>query len=87
MNITHVSLVDNMSNSTLLSEYLIWLKLLWVLFIFGFVFQDLERQNESLQESLRKYQLEQRALLDKVILLQQQLTQVNACQNMYMLGL
>uniref|UniRef100_A0A3Q3DBC8 Uveal autoantigen with coiled-coil domains and ankyrin repeats n=1 Tax=Hippocampus comes TaxID=109280 RepID=A0A3Q3DBC8_HIPCM len=37
--------------------------------------QDLERQNESLQESLRKYQLEQRALLDKVILLQQQLTQ------------
>ncbi|XP_019722893.1 uveal autoantigen with coiled-coil domains and ankyrin repeats isoform X3 [Hippocampus comes] len=36
---------------------------------------DLERQNESLQESLRKYQLEQRALLDKVILLQQQLTQ------------
>ncbi|XP_077375142.1 uveal autoantigen with coiled-coil domains and ankyrin repeats protein isoform X2 [Festucalex cinctus] len=36
---------------------------------------DLERQNESLQETLRKYHLEQRALLDKVNLLQQQLTQ------------
>uniref|UniRef100_A0A7N6F8T5 Uveal autoantigen with coiled-coil domains and ankyrin repeats b n=1 Tax=Anabas testudineus TaxID=64144 RepID=A0A7N6F8T5_ANATE len=38
---------------------------------------DLERQNETLQESLRKYHQDQRALLDKVNLLQQQLTQVN----------
>uniref|UniRef100_A0A3Q3JHH2 Uncharacterized protein n=1 Tax=Monopterus albus TaxID=43700 RepID=A0A3Q3JHH2_MONAL len=37
--------------------------------------QDLERQNENLQESLRKYHQEQRALLDKVNMLQQQLTQ------------
>uniref|UniRef100_A0A7N6AQG7 Uveal autoantigen with coiled-coil domains and ankyrin repeats b n=1 Tax=Anabas testudineus TaxID=64144 RepID=A0A7N6AQG7_ANATE len=36
---------------------------------------DLERQNETLQESLRKYHQDQRALLDKVNLLQQQLTQ------------
>lgn len=40
------------------------------------VFQDLERQNETLQESLRKYHQEQRGLLDKVNMLQQQLTQV-----------
>ncbi|XP_077420006.1 uveal autoantigen with coiled-coil domains and ankyrin repeats protein isoform X2 [Vanacampus margaritifer] len=39
------------------------------------IIYDLERQNESLQETLRKYHLEQRALLDKVNLLQQQLTQ------------
>ncbi|XP_054626971.1 uveal autoantigen with coiled-coil domains and ankyrin repeats isoform X2 [Dunckerocampus dactyliophorus] len=39
------------------------------------IIHDLERQNESLQESLRKYHLEQRALLDKVNVLQQQLTQ------------
>ncbi|XP_051235581.1 uveal autoantigen with coiled-coil domains and ankyrin repeats protein isoform X2 [Dicentrarchus labrax] len=39
------------------------------------IIHDLERQNETLQESLRKYQQEQRALLDKVNLLQQQLTQ------------
>ncbi|XP_061526424.1 uveal autoantigen with coiled-coil domains and ankyrin repeats protein isoform X3 [Phycodurus eques] len=39
------------------------------------IIRDLERQNESLQESLRNYHLEQRALLDKVTLLQQQLTQ------------
>ncbi|XP_018539045.1 uveal autoantigen with coiled-coil domains and ankyrin repeats protein isoform X3 [Lates calcarifer] len=37
--------------------------------------QDLERQNETLQESLRKYHQEQRTLLDKVNMLQQQLTQ------------
>ncbi|KAL3065782.1 hypothetical protein OYC64_015850 [Pagothenia borchgrevinki] len=37
--------------------------------------QDLERQNEGLQENLRKYQQDQRALLDKVNMLQQQLTQ------------
>ncbi|XP_074522333.1 uveal autoantigen with coiled-coil domains and ankyrin repeats isoform X5 [Halichoeres trimaculatus] len=37
--------------------------------------QDLERQNESMQESLRKYQQEQKVLLDKVNMLQQQLTQ------------
>nr|XP_057944941.1 uveal autoantigen with coiled-coil domains and ankyrin repeats protein isoform X2 [Doryrhamphus excisus] len=39
------------------------------------IIHDLERQNESLQESLRKSHLEQRALLDKVNVLQQQLTQ------------
>lgn len=39
---------------------------------------DLERQNENLQESLRKYHQEQRALLDKVNMLQQQLTQEKA---------
>ncbi|XP_037102764.1 uveal autoantigen with coiled-coil domains and ankyrin repeats protein isoform X5 [Syngnathus acus] len=39
------------------------------------IIHDLERLNESLQESLRKSQLEQRALFDKVNLLQQQLTQ------------
>lgn len=38
--------------------------------------QDLERQNETLQDSLRKYHQDQRALLDKVNVLQQQLTQV-----------
>uniref|UniRef100_A0A671TJI3 Uveal autoantigen with coiled-coil domains and ankyrin repeats n=1 Tax=Sparus aurata TaxID=8175 RepID=A0A671TJI3_SPAAU len=38
---------------------------------------DLERQNETLQDSLMKYHQEQRALLDKVNMLQQQLTQVN----------
>ncbi|KAM3625595.1 uncharacterized protein V6R79_014505 [Siganus canaliculatus] len=37
--------------------------------------QDLERQNETLQENLRKYHQEQRALIDKVNMLQQQLTQ------------
>uniref|UniRef100_A0A7N8YHZ6 Uveal autoantigen with coiled-coil domains and ankyrin repeats b n=1 Tax=Mastacembelus armatus TaxID=205130 RepID=A0A7N8YHZ6_9TELE len=37
--------------------------------------QDLERQNETMQESLRKYQQDQRALLEKVNMLQQQLTQ------------
>uniref|UniRef100_A0A674DBM1 Uveal autoantigen with coiled-coil domains and ankyrin repeats n=1 Tax=Salmo trutta TaxID=8032 RepID=A0A674DBM1_SALTR len=37
--------------------------------------QDLERQNESQQETLRKFHLEQRALMDKVKLLQQQLSQ------------
>uniref|UniRef100_A0A7N8XPW9 Uveal autoantigen with coiled-coil domains and ankyrin repeats b n=1 Tax=Mastacembelus armatus TaxID=205130 RepID=A0A7N8XPW9_9TELE len=36
---------------------------------------DLERQNETMQESLRKYQQDQRALLEKVNMLQQQLTQ------------
>uniref|UniRef100_A0A8C3APP4 Uveal autoantigen with coiled-coil domains and ankyrin repeats n=1 Tax=Cyclopterus lumpus TaxID=8103 RepID=A0A8C3APP4_CYCLU len=41
----------------------------------GWLFQDLERQNETLQESLRKYHQDQRALLDKVNVLQQQLTQ------------
>lgn len=37
--------------------------------------QDLERQNEALQENLRKYHQDQRVLLDKVNMLQQQLTQ------------
>lgn len=37
----------------------------------------MERQNETLQDSLMKYHQEQRALLDKVNMLQQQLTQVN----------
>ncbi|XP_061671394.1 uveal autoantigen with coiled-coil domains and ankyrin repeats isoform X6 [Syngnathoides biaculeatus] len=40
-----------------------------------YIIHDLERQNESLQESLRKYHTEQRALLDKVTVLQQQLIQ------------
>ncbi|XP_070712138.1 uveal autoantigen with coiled-coil domains and ankyrin repeats [Pempheris klunzingeri] len=39
------------------------------------IIHDLERQNETLQESLRKYHQEQRGLLDKVNMLQQQLTQ------------
>ncbi|XP_074477139.1 uveal autoantigen with coiled-coil domains and ankyrin repeats protein [Sebastes fasciatus] len=39
------------------------------------IIHDLERQNESLQENLRKYHQDQRALLDKVNMLQQQLTQ------------
>ncbi|XP_034385240.1 uveal autoantigen with coiled-coil domains and ankyrin repeats isoform X2 [Cyclopterus lumpus] len=39
------------------------------------IIHDLERQNETLQESLRKYHQDQRALLDKVNVLQQQLTQ------------
>ncbi|XP_074522330.1 uveal autoantigen with coiled-coil domains and ankyrin repeats isoform X2 [Halichoeres trimaculatus] len=39
------------------------------------IIHDLERQNESMQESLRKYQQEQKVLLDKVNMLQQQLTQ------------
>ncbi|TNN68989.1 Uveal autoantigen with coiled-coil domains and ankyrin repeats [Liparis tanakae] len=37
--------------------------------------QDLEMQNETLQESLRNYHQDQGALLDKVNVLQQQLTQ------------
>uniref|UniRef100_A0A3P8Z0Z7 Uveal autoantigen with coiled-coil domains and ankyrin repeats b n=1 Tax=Esox lucius TaxID=8010 RepID=A0A3P8Z0Z7_ESOLU len=37
--------------------------------------QDLGRQNESQQETLRKFQLEHRALLDKVNSLQKQLSQ------------
>ncbi|XP_061743037.1 uveal autoantigen with coiled-coil domains and ankyrin repeats isoform X5 [Nerophis ophidion] len=37
--------------------------------------KDLERQKESLQESLRNYHLEQRALQDEVNMLRQQLTQ------------
>nr|XP_046249028.1 uveal autoantigen with coiled-coil domains and ankyrin repeats isoform X2 [Scatophagus argus] len=39
------------------------------------IIHDLERQNEGLQESLRKYHQEQRVLVDKVNMLQQQLTQ------------
>uniref|UniRef100_A0A3Q4N736 Uveal autoantigen with coiled-coil domains and ankyrin repeats b n=1 Tax=Neolamprologus brichardi TaxID=32507 RepID=A0A3Q4N736_NEOBR len=39
------------------------------------IIHDLERQNETLQEGLRKYYQEQKALLDKVNMLQQQLTQ------------
>ncbi|KAM7424498.1 hypothetical protein PAMA_000711 [Pampus argenteus] len=39
------------------------------------IIYDLERQNETLQESLRKYHQDQRALLDEVNMLQQQLTQ------------
>ncbi|XP_072237070.1 uveal autoantigen with coiled-coil domains and ankyrin repeats protein [Leuresthes tenuis] len=37
------------------------------------VIHDLERQNENLQESLRKYHQEQKSLLDQVNMLQQQL--------------
>ncbi|XP_034039054.1 uveal autoantigen with coiled-coil domains and ankyrin repeats protein isoform X2 [Thalassophryne amazonica] len=39
------------------------------------IIQDLEMQNENLQETLRKFQQEQRSLLDRVSMLQQQLTQ------------
>ncbi|XP_023120549.2 uveal autoantigen with coiled-coil domains and ankyrin repeats isoform X1 [Amphiprion ocellaris] len=39
------------------------------------IIHDLERQNDTLQEGLRKYHQEQKALLDKVNMLQQQLTQ------------
>ncbi|XP_035855484.1 uveal autoantigen with coiled-coil domains and ankyrin repeats protein [Sander lucioperca] len=39
------------------------------------IIHDLERQNETMQENLRKYHQDQRALLDKVNMLQQQLTQ------------
>uniref|UniRef100_A0A673BHE4 Uveal autoantigen with coiled-coil domains and ankyrin repeats b n=2 Tax=Sphaeramia orbicularis TaxID=375764 RepID=A0A673BHE4_9TELE len=39
------------------------------------IIHDLERQNETLQESLRKSHQEQRGLLDKVNMLQQQLSQ------------
>ncbi|XP_041640065.1 uveal autoantigen with coiled-coil domains and ankyrin repeats protein [Cheilinus undulatus] len=39
------------------------------------IIHDLERQNETMQETLRKYHQEQRVLLDKVNMLQQQLTQ------------
>ncbi|XP_058237715.1 uveal autoantigen with coiled-coil domains and ankyrin repeats protein isoform X2 [Hemibagrus wyckioides] len=39
------------------------------------IIHDLEKQNESQQEILKKYHLEQRALLDKVSVLQQQLSQ------------
>ncbi|XP_029353558.1 uveal autoantigen with coiled-coil domains and ankyrin repeats protein isoform X2 [Echeneis naucrates] len=39
------------------------------------VIHDLEKQNENLQENLVKYQQEQRNLLDKVTMLQQQLSQ------------
>ncbi|XP_068427186.1 uveal autoantigen with coiled-coil domains and ankyrin repeats protein [Clinocottus analis] len=39
------------------------------------IINDLERQNEALQESLRMYNQDQRALLDKVNVLQQQLTE------------
>ncbi|KAF0043057.1 hypothetical protein F2P81_004394 [Scophthalmus maximus] len=39
------------------------------------IVHDLEKQNETLQENLRKYHQEQRTLIDKVNILQQQLTQ------------
>ncbi|KAE8297542.1 Uveal autoantigen with coiled-coil domains and ankyrin repeats protein [Larimichthys crocea] len=39
------------------------------------IIHDLERQNETLQENLIKYRQEHRVLLDKVNILQQQLTQ------------
>ncbi|XP_045888585.1 uveal autoantigen with coiled-coil domains and ankyrin repeats [Micropterus dolomieu] len=39
------------------------------------IIHELERQNETLQESLRKYHQEQKAMFDKVAMLQQQLTQ------------
>lgn len=39
------------------------------------IIHDLEMQNETLQESLRKYHQEQRALLDQVNVLQQQVNQ------------
>ncbi|XP_061595791.1 uveal autoantigen with coiled-coil domains and ankyrin repeats [Cololabis saira] len=39
------------------------------------IIHDLEKQNENLQENLRKYNQEQKSLVDKVNMLQQQLTQ------------
>ncbi|XP_051990383.1 uveal autoantigen with coiled-coil domains and ankyrin repeats protein-like isoform X2 [Xyrauchen texanus] len=39
------------------------------------IIQDLEKQNESQQETLKKFHQEQRTLLDKVNMLQQQLSQ------------
>uniref|UniRef100_A0AAQ4S0D6 Uveal autoantigen with coiled-coil domains and ankyrin repeats n=1 Tax=Gasterosteus aculeatus aculeatus TaxID=481459 RepID=A0AAQ4S0D6_GASAC len=39
--------------------------------LFCVLFQDFEKQNEALQESLRNYQQDQRALLDQVNVLQQ----------------
>ncbi|KAM8877368.1 uveal autoantigen with coiled-coil domains and ankyrin repeats isoform 1-T1 [Synchiropus picturatus] len=39
------------------------------------VIHDLERKNETLEENLRKFQQDQRALVEKVNVLQQQLTQ------------
>ncbi|XP_076011798.1 uveal autoantigen with coiled-coil domains and ankyrin repeats isoform X2 [Genypterus blacodes] len=39
------------------------------------IIHDLERQNEGLQENLRKFHQEQRTLLDQVNMLQQQLSQ------------
>ncbi|KAG1935749.1 uveal autoantigen with coiled-coil domains and ankyrin repeats [Pimephales promelas] len=39
------------------------------------IIQDLEKKNESQQESLKKFHQEQRTLLDKVNMLQQQLSQ------------
>ncbi|XP_053298649.1 uveal autoantigen with coiled-coil domains and ankyrin repeats protein isoform X1 [Pleuronectes platessa] len=39
------------------------------------IIHDLEKQNNTLQESLRKYHQEQRTLVDKVNILQQQLSQ------------
>nr|XP_019955060.1 PREDICTED: uveal autoantigen with coiled-coil domains and ankyrin repeats [Paralichthys olivaceus] len=39
------------------------------------IIHDLEKQNDTLQESLRKYQQEQRTLIEKVNVLQQQLSQ------------
>ncbi|XP_017275115.1 uveal autoantigen with coiled-coil domains and ankyrin repeats protein isoform X2 [Kryptolebias marmoratus] len=39
------------------------------------IINDLEEQNETLQESIRKYNQEQKGLLDRVNMLQQQLTQ------------
>ncbi|XP_066510670.1 uveal autoantigen with coiled-coil domains and ankyrin repeats-like isoform X1 [Hoplias malabaricus] len=39
------------------------------------IIHDLEKQNESQQETLRKYHQDQRALLDKINMLQQQLSQ------------
>ncbi|KAI4878933.1 hypothetical protein NFI96_011807, partial [Prochilodus magdalenae] len=41
------------------------------------IIHDLEKQSESQQETLRKYHQEQRALLEKVNMLQQQLSQVH----------
>uniref|UniRef100_A0A8C8FRL5 Uveal autoantigen with coiled-coil domains and ankyrin repeats n=1 Tax=Oncorhynchus tshawytscha TaxID=74940 RepID=A0A8C8FRL5_ONCTS len=49
--------------------------LTWKWIVTSNVCQDLERQNESQQETLRKFHLEQRTLMDKVKLLQQQLSQ------------
>uniref|UniRef100_A0A665U3M3 Uncharacterized protein n=1 Tax=Echeneis naucrates TaxID=173247 RepID=A0A665U3M3_ECHNA len=51
----------------------------------SFLDKDLEKQNENLQENLVKYQQEQRNLLDKVTMLQQQLSQ-KWCQCVFTLS-
>ena len=71
---TVVQLMDMLSRDlhSWLTSYLFW-------YSFVLLSQDLEKQSESQQETLRKYHQEQRALLEKVNMLQQQLSQVHTC--------